>query len=219
MNSLGRHRRPPLGWLGLEPGKEDPAKRNGSQAVGPGNKAASHWLPVTSLLVKNNLRRHKKPPVPAPSCGGQAGRGRWPSRRRPRGEETGRGRGLAQRASGLRLSQTDPESWPWAMGCPLTPGHRCALSRACGVSLSPSPLGQQDLWGQARPQVSGPSTHEVQIKWSPGCTGTLGYGPSPRKARSWPLSRREARSGGRGRVRGQARLPGPTSQPSDRQSA
>lgn len=41
------------GFTSLE--KEDPAKINHYQAVSPGNKPVSHWLPVMSLPVNNNL--------------------------------------------------------------------------------------------------------------------------------------------------------------------
>lgn len=74
MGSLGDTGTPSLAGWGFKPGKEDPAKINGSQAVRPGNKHVSHWLPVMSLPANNNLRMQKAAPGPGPSCGaGTAG--------------------------------------------------------------------------------------------------------------------------------------------------
>lgn len=69
MGSLGDTGTPSLAGWGFKPGKEDPAKINGSQAVRPGNKHVSHWLPVMSLPANNNLRMQKAAPGPGPSCG------------------------------------------------------------------------------------------------------------------------------------------------------
>lgn len=48
----GRQAAPSLAGWGLGPGKEDAAKITRPQAVSPGNKAASHWLLVTSPLLR-----------------------------------------------------------------------------------------------------------------------------------------------------------------------
>lgn len=89
--------------------KEDTAKINCSQAVSPGNKPASHWLPVTSLLLRitwecitNHLCMCL--PVGARPAGGAGNPGDW--HWGPAQDRAGAGLSVLSDLEGLRMTSS-----------------------------------------------------------------------------------------------------------------